>query len=44
MLSVTGSGGYEGLSAMLLHVSNDDIGGSVEGAIYPNDIASCDFG
>jgi hypothetical protein len=40
---LTGSGAYEGLSATLLHVSNDDIGGVIEGAIYPTDIASCDF-
>jgi hypothetical protein len=41
-LSLTGSGAYEGLSATLLHVSNDDVGGVIEGAIYPTDIASCD--
>jgi len=43
LISLTGSGGYEGLSAILFAVpyTGSD---SVDGSIYPTDIATCDFG
>lgn len=39
--SLSGSGAYERLSAILFHVSSDGTGAVIEGAVYPTDIASC---
>ena len=40
---LSGSGAYEGLSAMLLQVGFAGSRAPIEGAIYPTDIGSCDF-
>lgn len=39
--SLTGEGAYEGLSASLFGTSGSS--GPLEGAIYPTELASCDF-
>ena len=41
LISLTGDGGYAGLSATIFAKSG--VSGSMEGAIHPTDIGSCDF-
>lgn len=41
LTSLTGEGAYEGLSASLFGTSGSS--GPLEGAIYPTELASCDF-